>query len=603
MYICRIVIRNFRNFLNLDLALRPGVTCIIGENNSGKTNLLHAIRLALDANLSSYQRQLSEEDFNSTLNIKRPQHIVVSLEFNDYIEHENECALVGQWEVTPDRARLHYRFRPLRAVREEIEEESRQPDSLTLDDYHWEITGGGDVDPSEVTWDQEMGSAVRFADLQQFQVVFLPALRDVQQDLRQSRISPLGRIFAATDIPVEEKDRLVDILRHANEQIDTTPTIKSTGEAIRASFAETAGEAYKMDVRLGMADPSFASISRSLTVLMSNEALTDFDPSRNGLGLNNVLYISMIIEHFKRRIENRKTAGQLLLFEEPEAHLHPQLQRVLYGALSAKTFQTILSTHSTHISSQAPANSIIALTPYRAQTCDGCSLTEGAGLNERETADIERYLDATRSTLLYARKVMLVEGPGELFLLPPLVKQVLNVDLERLGITVIPIYGVHFDVYAKLFSRSGLRKKCAIVADGDLKPSDCIDVDIGEDMLLGPPDLDSLAGDYVRVFRCRTTFERALVMKGTLLFLSETATECGATNTAKSLKAAYKLASKKTTPPAKETALLEDMRMAVLRCAQKVGKARFAQVASKHVRLAEELPAYIKTAIDWLLSE
>ena len=78
------------------------------------------------------------------------------------------------------------------------------------------------------------------------------------------------------------------------------------------------------------------------------------------------------------------------------------------------------------------------------------------------------YLDATRSTLLFARKVILVEGPAELFLIPVLVKQVLGLDLDSLGITVVPIYGVHFDVYARLFGENMLPKKCAILADGDL---------------------------------------------------------------------------------------------------------------------------------------
>ena len=97
-----------------------------------------------------------------------------------------------------------------------------------------------------------------------------------------------------------------------------------------------------------------------------------------------------------------------------------------------------------------------------------------ADLQDSEIHDLERYLDATRSNLLFARKVMLVEGPAELFLIPALLKQVKGIDLRREGISIIPIYGVHFDVYAKLFSLNSLPKKCAIIADGDLKPSDAI---------------------------------------------------------------------------------------------------------------------------------
>ena len=80
--------------------------------------------------------------------------------------------------------------------------------------------------------------------------------------------------------------------------------------------------------------------------------------------------------------------------------------------------------------------------------------------------------DATRSALLYARKVLLVEGPAEQFVIPGLVKAVMGIDLDEEGIAVVPIFGTHFASYAKLFGPGGIQKKCAILTDGDLMPSD-----------------------------------------------------------------------------------------------------------------------------------
>jgi len=341
-----------------------------------------------------------------------------------------------------------------------------------------------------------------------------------------------------------------------------------------------------------MADPTFSSIARSLTVLLTDNALTEYEPFRNGLGLNNLLYVSMLIESFERRIAAGKTAGQLLLIEEPEAHLHPQLQRVLFDVLRNKTFQTILSTHSTHISSLAEMKSIVLLTNSGQPKTDTTTPGTNASLSENEISDLERYLDATRSTMLYARKVILVEGPAELFVIPPLVKAVLGIDLDRYGVSVVPIHGIHFAAYAKLFSSMGMPKKCAIIADGDCAPEGG---DETEDNLDKGADLQKLANEYVGVFQCQTTFERAITQPGLLSPLAKAATELNLQKLNALL--GKKIKERKETgkiPP------LEDARELVLKSAKRVGKGRFAQVLSKHVTKATSIPEYIKNAIDWL---
>src|SRR5262249_28073110 len=143
------------------------------------------------------------------------------------------------------------------------------------------------------------------------------------------------------------------------------------------------------------------------------------------------------------------------------------------------------------------------------------ALAANLDLSKEDVADLERYLDATKSSLLSARKVMLVEGAAEVLLIPPLVKEVMGVDLERDGISVIAIHGVHFEAFAKLFNSGCLPKKCAIVADADLDPDEARAIPNhadGGDAEDNPmePNLADLENEYVRVFLGETTFEREL---------------------------------------------------------------------------------------------
>lgn len=227
------------------------------------------------------------------------------------------------------------------------------------------------------------------------------------------------------------------------------------------------GHHFGQQTSIQFAESDFTKIAESLTLMffpdLSVEGVVSFrELSQNSLGYNNLLYIASILAELTLDDEDEyedQPLFKLLLIEEPEAHLHPQLQIRLLNHLKKvaeenKNVQVVVTTHSTVLASSVEIEAIIHLskspvpvaTPLR--TC---------GLTPDSSKFINRWLDVTKSNLLFASGVILVEGIAEQMLIPILAKIVLEdqkeggKSLEDLGISVINLNGIYFKHFMQLY--------------------------------------------------------------------------------------------------------------------------------------------------------
>lgn len=511
MYINKLFISNFRKFdeIGTTIALNNGINVVMGENNVGKSALIDAIRLILS--YGQYRRKIymTPEDFHINKYGERATEVRIDLFLNELSEEQGTAfyLLTNGTDVTT--AEIHLRY-------------TLQKDSKGNDKVKEYLTGGSrnTVIPPEI--------------FENINVLFLPALRDAESDLKPSRSSQLASILYSVADTDDEKKRVLQALITANETLMGDPTIKSLKGIINKNLNLIEKEELQQNVEINLLAPSFNAIASSLDVwyqvehdfvkmdeeqfcemmgsvnisknqlkgmvirlddkkveihiskmksvkeleklyiqIVKHQIVSSVSLKQNGLGYNNILSMAASLGDLQRKPINEEMS--ILLVEEPEAHLHPQLLDLLFNFFKESDFdnkiQIVMTSHSPTLVSKADIDSLLVLYKGRlsGEAIESVALSN-SNLSLEEKEDLRRYLDVTKSQLFFAKRILFVEGISEAILITEFAKM-LKKPFDKYSVEIVNIGGVAFEAFSKLFikkqDKDYMKIPCVIISDND----------------------------------------------------------------------------------------------------------------------------------------
>lgn len=462
MHIKSIEIKNFRNFSDFKIDFTEGFQTIIGENNIGKSNLYWAIRLVLDKNLSYNSRNLEEKDFSEFIDLDIKSFLSISIEL--YGENIAKIPNLHALKTSDKTVRISYLYAH-KSIFIDPEEEIEQID---IKDFQWRLYGGGNTFSID---NIDKLNQISFRDIEGINLFYISGFRNINSDLFGSSKSLLSEFCKTRENADKELTSVKDILSKTSEDLNKLDFLPKISESIRNKNGEIAGKHFSFPINLGFINNDDNEVWNQLKLYFNPKEGKNIPLHVLGLGQKNLLYLSLFLSKLLNEQDDNEI--NILLIEEPEAHLHPQLQKVLFSNLSGlKNTQVFMSSHSTHIASDCDFKNLNVIYRNHNKKIKSFSPFLIKKTDKKEQRDellLKRYLDATRSELFFSSSVIFVEGVAEQFIIPAISQQLYCINLTEHNISLVPIHSRYFDPFLKLFQQDRFEIVACAIIDGDSK--------------------------------------------------------------------------------------------------------------------------------------